>query len=449
MNGERGIVSAAGKAIAHQVFRPSLLFSFLSSTELSESRQTSAPPSDHPLIPSLIPASPFPTPAFKSPSAMPSLPYWLSPGDDRPPEEIDDEVAEELRLHLDLLAEERMRQGVTPDLAKQQAAERFGDFNTLLRRCRLEKQGDLPMLKRIQAVLIGVLLLLVGLLCWRDYVTGFAITEYQNQTTQFLLTIQSDLVELQKDSQSNSEAAFRSSASDSSPAFSVPALVIRAVGNEGQLIENAQVAVYGKAADQITSYGVNADRMGVCRIEPAIANFEVSRVAVTAPGHCVVSNSIAQLMATDSNPKLLFVPQAEPLTLKFESVSVDGEATPLTNVRISFERRQDEMQQYHTLGGLVHYKDNLTTDELGIVHVDWWRSGDRAGVKWRHGKAGGKLFFDVPSESSAIVSVAVPTGTLESGGYDYNLTGRVVAPTDLDEIVESKVSDGSSESTSR
>ncbi len=127
---------------------------------------------------------------------MPALPYWLFPGDDRPTEEIDDEIAEELQLHLDLLAEEQERRGMPPEEAKRKAAERFGDFNDLLRRCRREKQGDIPMLRRIQAVLIGLLCLAVTLVAWNQWrILG---DESRNSTlmTTLLITIQSDLAEM-------------------------------------------------------------------------------------------------------------------------------------------------------------------------------------------------------------------------------------------------------------
>lgn len=124
---------------------------------------------------------------------MPSLPYWLFPGDDRPPGEIDDEIAEELQLHLDLMAEEQMRQGVGPDEARRQAAERFGDFDSLVRQCRVEKQGDAPMWKRVQTILTALVFVVVLLMGVRQWSSEAATAQYMNQTTKYLSKIDNDL----------------------------------------------------------------------------------------------------------------------------------------------------------------------------------------------------------------------------------------------------------------
>ncbi|MEN0110696.1 MAG: carboxypeptidase-like regulatory domain-containing protein, partial [Planctomycetota bacterium] len=111
-------------------------------------------------------------------------PHWLWPGDPRPPNEIDDEVAEELRLHLDLMAEEAERRGASPDAARAEAAERFGDFDDLVRRCRREKQGDAPMLRRVQTVLVLLLLAAVGAVAWQQLEMRNQIVASQNNINQ-------------------------------------------------------------------------------------------------------------------------------------------------------------------------------------------------------------------------------------------------------------------------
>ncbi|MEM1305736.1 MAG: permease prefix domain 1-containing protein, partial [Planctomycetota bacterium] len=125
-----------------------------------------------------------------------NLPPWMWPGDDRPPAEIDDEVREELRLHLDLLTEENERRGAPPDEARAAAERRFGDLDLLSRRCRRIKQGDIPMLNRIQVVLTGLLLLAVIFLVIRDWNLGMSTIQFVDQTTASLQTIRSDLAEL-------------------------------------------------------------------------------------------------------------------------------------------------------------------------------------------------------------------------------------------------------------
>ncbi len=127
---------------------------------------------------------------------MPALPYWLFPGDDRPTDQIDDEIAEELQLHLDLLAEDQERRGHSPEEAKQKAAERFGDFNQLLRRCRREKQGDVPMLKRVQAMLIGLLLLGVVAIGWNQIAMTASVTANQKDIADALASVQRQLEQI-------------------------------------------------------------------------------------------------------------------------------------------------------------------------------------------------------------------------------------------------------------
>ena len=124
------------------------------------------------------------------------LPYWLWPGDSRPPQEIDDEIAEELRLHLDLLAEEYEQRGMTPEDAKWEAEQRFGDLESLTRRCRDIKRGDVPMLNRIQVALTCLLLLGVVFLGIRDWNLGVSTVQYMNQTTSALKAIKSDVENL-------------------------------------------------------------------------------------------------------------------------------------------------------------------------------------------------------------------------------------------------------------
>lgn len=122
-----------------------------------------------------------------------SLPYWLRPGDDRPDNEIEDEVREELQLHVDLLTEEHRRRGEPVDEARRTAAEAFGDFESTVRRCRQEKQGYLPMLKRLQAALIALLVLATAFIGWQQSQMHAMVSINQKEISETLELLRSEL----------------------------------------------------------------------------------------------------------------------------------------------------------------------------------------------------------------------------------------------------------------
>lgn len=349
---------------------------------------------------------------------MPSLPYWLSPGDDRPPAEIDDEVAEELRLHLDLLAEERMRQGVTPDLAKQQAAERFGDFDTLLRRCRLEKQGDLPMLKRIQAVLIGVLVLFVGLLCWRDYVSTFEIAEYRTMTTKLLVTIQSDLAEMRGELQLAEEAAASDGLQAGSP-FAMarefiqtgpaPSPTLTVYNSQREAIPNTRLrfSLAHSRGAEMSLYDAS-DASGRCTIHVPDESWVVKSIHAYARGYALetsvfVSQVVPGLM-TDPGPMEVVLSPAVPIKLRV--IKGDGEPASLLSVvpvaRVDLRDRTHEAPEDSQFLW-------QQTDESGVVELDWLQPGDLATIRLKERgqplKDAESIEFEVPSDPSKVVSI--------------------------------------------
>ncbi|MEM6331412.1 MAG: permease prefix domain 1-containing protein [Planctomycetota bacterium] len=124
------------------------------------------------------------------------LPYWLWPGDDRPTHEVDEDIAEELRLHLDLLAEENERRGMAPGTARHEATKCFGDLASIERRCRRIRVGEKIMLQRVQAAALVALLFAVVFLAIRQWNTDAATAQFMDQTTAFLTKIERDIAGL-------------------------------------------------------------------------------------------------------------------------------------------------------------------------------------------------------------------------------------------------------------
>lgn len=382
---------------------------------------------------------------------MPSLPYWLFPGDARPPAEIDDEVAEELRLHLDLLAEERMRQGVTPDQAKQQAAERFGDYDTLLRRCRLEKQGDIPMLKRIQAMLTLLLLLVVVWLGVRDYMTAETTAQYMTQTTTFLKTIQSDLAEMRgelkyaegasqtDDNRSNFTRgqAPNKSASDSPPADfyraapsppTPPASIdehfadLRIAPPE-QVTRTVLVrGTNGDPISQATAHGIYATRSGDSVLSGlplgkdgrAIWNTTAHAFVIDAPGYARVTHSFGEDRA-GYHAVTLELDKAVPFELRV--TKADG--TPAKFMSVVPVRRTDLEDNSHDFP--PETRDLwCRTDAEGRVTADWLIAGDLATILLKErGKpieSATTVEFEVPRDASKVVTIILQEGRGEFGG---------------------------------
>ena len=72
--------------------------------------------------------------------------------------EIDAEIREELEFHLHMRTQDNLRAGMTPEEARRDAHERFGDFEASRRACRRITLGPRLVLRRLQTLLLVVLL---------------------------------------------------------------------------------------------------------------------------------------------------------------------------------------------------------------------------------------------------------------------------------------------------
>jgi hypothetical protein len=295
---------------------------------------------------------------------MPALPYWLFPGDDRPTEEIDDEIAEELQLHLDLLAEEQERRGLTPEEAKQKAAERFGDFNQLLRRCRREKQGDVPMLKRVQAVLTGLLLLGAIVVGWqqaRIWNRMDATWLIMNGFSARLSDMNDKLVLLEPSSSDPTED---------------DVVAIQVVDESGAAIKNATLTFGWTDASRsyFDSYVISTDDQGNFETPLTFREKQLESVTAYVPGYAFVSESLNRPFRA-----------GETLTLKLSKavkqrlkLVAPGDAEhllprPLTNSDVRITSRTPESGRSNDSQWL---QLRLRTDSEGVVEIDCAADGD-------------------------------------------------------------------------
>lgn len=357
---------------------------------------------------------------------MPALPYWLFPGDDRPTEEIDDEIAEELQLHLDLLAEEQERRGLAPEEAKQKAAQRFGDFHQLLRRCRREKQGDIPMLKRVQAVLTGLLLASVIYMGWQQWTMATVIAQEQKDIKGGLLNVIHQLNRI-----APLPVVDQVPSSPSAPAYSAPTpsygpgrpqpilgpngeffhseslipnteqhapeeISIVKLTSTGGDLRGSVIDVEGKPiadADVLLilktwpnnrfrqdDIAIETDKSGMYSVGgliPVNGQFGIN-VAAVAEGHAIVS---MYLFTKDSGAKPgveidLKAPVSETISLQI----TDSEGKPLTSAVVAPRGRKDTDDNEH----IVYHQGSSPawkkTDEAGVVEVDWFLKGDKATI---------------------------------------------------------------------
>lgn len=384
-----------------------------------------------------------------------TLPHWLFPGDDRPTAEIDDEIEEELRLHLDLLALERVSDGLSEREAQQQAAERFGELGSIKRRCRVEKQGDVPMLKRVQTVLTLLLLVAVGWLGVRDYVSANATTQYMNQTTNFLRSIQGDLADLREDMASVAMAPLPEP--QPSPAYYAPPVTsstspagprvipgpngerivlgkpigalndsenytlvkkrdvrahLRGAVNdtEGKPLADADVLLIVKTWPnnrfRQDDYAVKTDKAGEFVLKgriPLDGQYGVN-AAVVAEGHAIASRYVLVEDPAGQPPEKLVLELPESTETRI--VVTDAAGKPLAKALVGPSERIDAEDEEH----LVYHQGSnpvwKKTDAEGAVTIDWFTPGDLGKVNIRpRGGEWQEMKFDVSENATVTLKV--------------------------------------------
>jgi hypothetical protein len=80
------------------------------------------------------------------------------PPDSRPMRVVEQEILDELEFHIEMRTLDNQSAGMSPDEARRDALNRFGDFERIRKKCRRTQLGERIMLQRVQAVLTLILL---------------------------------------------------------------------------------------------------------------------------------------------------------------------------------------------------------------------------------------------------------------------------------------------------
>lgn len=90
-------------------------------------------------------------------SLLEKLGLFRRPPDARSPQDVEAEILEELRFHVDTRIENNIAAGMDPDEARRDAEARFGDFDRIRDACRWVQLGERIMIQRIHFALTVVL----------------------------------------------------------------------------------------------------------------------------------------------------------------------------------------------------------------------------------------------------------------------------------------------------
>ena len=101
----------------------------------------------------------------------------LPPLDPRSAAQIERDLDDEFAFHLAMLERELAETGADPAAARAEARRRFGDPETLKRRCRRIALEERTMLQRANLALMVIVLVVVGLLSLQMYLTQRANTD--------------------------------------------------------------------------------------------------------------------------------------------------------------------------------------------------------------------------------------------------------------------------------
>ncbi len=80
--------------------------------------------------------------------------------DDPSSQALEQDIRDELLAHLAMSTEQGIAQGLSPEQAKRQAIEQFGNFEQTISACKRQKLGAFTMKKRTHQILTASLLLL-------------------------------------------------------------------------------------------------------------------------------------------------------------------------------------------------------------------------------------------------------------------------------------------------
>jgi Bacterial Ig-like domain len=117
-------------------------------------------------------------------SKLPSIAAQLPTADRRSIRDVEQEIRDELEVHLAMRTDELRQRGLPPAEARAAAVARFGDVERIRRACRKALLGERIMLQRLQVALIAVLLLAVIVLAYQVYSTQRTMADVSDQLTR-------------------------------------------------------------------------------------------------------------------------------------------------------------------------------------------------------------------------------------------------------------------------
>lgn len=132
-------------------------------------------------------------------AAVHQLRALLRPPDRRSPQEVDEDVADELAFHIEALERESLADGASPDGARAEALRRFGNPERIRAACRRIDLEERIMLQRLNAVLTVLLLLAVVVL-------GLQVYRAQARSTALLERLERSMVAMAEVAQPKSVA---------------------------------------------------------------------------------------------------------------------------------------------------------------------------------------------------------------------------------------------------
>lgn len=341
---------------------------------------------------------------------------WLNLNDGRSGQDIEEEIAEELQLHFDLMVEEELRSGASLDEAKWRATEKFGNRDSIAAKCKQIQTWEYIMLQRLQIGLIGILIVIMGF----SYLNSMSLS---NQ----LGALETQLIEFK---QSLNEPSEKLENTDSSLANN-ETMEIFVCDEYDQPIPHALVTVmsWNQPRDNQISYRRKVDSEGKLtllkdntRIVSRLTGFAEGR----APTTLTLSESRQDYYETQ---KLTLKP-----TIEQDLMLIDEQGNPIKNSKVSLLSREGDnvLDSYANFNRGPHfYHDSLglwdETDSEGNVTISWFAEGDSATINvscYEENKETrfytGK--FEVPKTNKGPITVQLESNSI-GGGTNYFNTG--------------------------
>lgn len=338
------------------------------------------------------------------------LPSWLQPGDGRPPAQIEDEVREELQLHLDLMTEELRQSGLDDEAARAQAQERFGDVDLLVRQCRTIQQGDIPMLQRVQTVLFVCLLAGLIALGWRVAAMDSALTSMSS----LLADAQAQLEDLEKikaelnaatDNTDPSLSELTPNAFQEMPVRLQGATTDRSSAKLPKVFCHTTVKTWGPGGYSQHPLQIRSDDLGEIPANTYAYRGNAYAVHSTAikPGYAFVSQYHEKRDASEPCPALSFeLPKSTVVRVTLK----DARGEPFSWAKVvpgSRETPNGETHLVYHQGVLNAFGFVAESDEQGFAELNWFEEGDRAMIRvLPDGGAWTEAEFDVKATDKPI-----------------------------------------------